>query len=83
MSLQSYIQAAMGRAQYEVLEDDTYYGDIPDLLGVWGVGTTEEQCQEMLSDAVEGWIILGLKLKHTLPIIDGIDINYKGDDTLI
>lgn len=30
-----YIQAAMKRAEYEVLNDNTFYGSIPGLEGVW------------------------------------------------
>lgn len=34
--LTDYIQAAMHKAHYEILEDDrSYYGEIPGFQGVW------------------------------------------------
>ena len=30
-----YIAEAMNQATYKILEDDTYFGEIPGLSGVW------------------------------------------------
>lgn len=73
--LTHYIQSAMHQATYELLEDGSFYGEIPSCQGVWSDAETLETCREELQEALEGWIILGLRLEHTLPIIDGIDIN--------
>jgi predicted RNase H-like HicB family nuclease len=74
--LTAYIQAAMRHAHYEILEDDgSFYGEIPDLQGVWANAPTLEECREELQSALEDWIALGLRLGHTLPIVDGLDIN--------
>jgi predicted RNase H-like HicB family nuclease len=73
--LTEYIEAAMAHAQYETLEDGTVYGEIPGLSGVWGNAATQTACVDELRDALEGWIVLGLRLGHTLPIVDGIDLN--------
>jgi len=75
--LTNYIRAAMISATYELLDDGTFYGEIPDCPGVWGNAETLEACREDLQDALEGWIILGLRLGHTLPIVDGIDLNFS------
>lgn len=72
--LTDYIQAAMSRAQYELLGDGTFFGEIPDCQGVWGNADTLKECQEDLQDSLEGWIVLGLRLGHTLPVISGIDL---------
>ena len=74
--LTNYISTAMKKASYELLDDGTFYGEIPDCPGVWGNAETLEACREDLQDALEGWIILGLRLGHTLPILDGIDLNF-------
>ncbi|MDZ8107859.1 MAG: type II toxin-antitoxin system HicB family antitoxin [Nostoc sp. DedQUE12a] len=74
--LTSYIRTAMYKATYELLEDGTFYGEIPECQGVWTNATTLEACREDLQDALEGWIILGLRLGHTLPILDGVDLNF-------
>ncbi len=65
--LTDYIHAAMHKATYELLEDGTFYSEIPDFPGVWANAQTLEACRDDLQDALEGWIILGLRLGHTLP----------------
>jgi predicted RNase H-like HicB family nuclease len=74
--LTKYIQAAMRRAKYEILGDDgSYYGEIPELPGVWANAGTLESCRDELAEVVEEWIVLGLKLRHRLPVLDNIDFN--------
>jgi predicted RNase H-like HicB family nuclease len=76
--LSAYIQAAMRRAKYEILDDQPdspFYGEIPELRGVWANAPTLEACREDLQDALEGWIWLGLRLGHDIPVLDNIDLN--------
>ncbi|MBH8550975.1 type II toxin-antitoxin system HicB family antitoxin [Nostocaceae cyanobacterium CENA357] len=75
--LTNYIHTAMHKATYELLEDGTFYGEIPECQGVWANAMTLEACREDLQDTLEGWLILGLRLDHTLPILDGIDLNLS------
>lgn len=75
--LTRYITAAMHRATYEILEDGTFYGSIPDCAGVLANSESLEECRDELQEALEGWIALGLKLGHNLPVIEGIDINIR------
>lgn len=70
--LTSYIQSAMRRAKYEILTDGTFYAEIPDLPGVWANASTLEDCRLELQEVLEGWIVLGLRMGHSLPVIDGI-----------
>lgn len=73
--LTKYIEAAMHRATYSILEDDgTFFGRIPDCQGVWANEETLEACRDELESVLEDWIILGLRLGHTLPVIDEIDL---------
>ena len=54
-----YIQAALSRAQYEIIEDDEpYYGEIPELPGVWATGKTLEECRKNLAEVLDGWIVI-------------------------
>ncbi len=62
--LTKYIQAAMHRAAYEILEDDTYYGEIEGFEGVYANHETLLGCQELLQEVLEGWLILGLRLPN-------------------
>jgi len=73
--LTAYIRAAMKRVQYEKLEDGSYYGEIPGFQGVWGNAPSLEACRDELQEVLEDWILLGLRLGHPLPVVDGIDLN--------
>ncbi len=77
MLLTDYIQAAMRHARYEILSDGTYYGEIPNFQGVYANEPTLEACRETLQEVLEGWILLGLRLGHTLPEVDGISLNIE------
>jgi predicted RNase H-like HicB family nuclease len=70
--LTKYIQAAMRQAQYEILTDHTFYGEIPGLNGVYANAAKLEDCREQLQEVLEGWIVLGLRMGHTIPPVQGI-----------
>lgn len=73
--LSEYIEKAMTLAEYDKLEDNSYAGQIPACKGVIAFASTLRECEEELRSVLEDWILVGLKLKHTLPVIDGIDLN--------
>lgn len=73
--LTEYIQAAMAKAKYEIIEDDgTYYGRIPGFKGVWANETTLEECRKELQSVLEDWILLGIRLDHRLPTVNGLKL---------
>ncbi len=68
-----YINAALEKAKYEIIEDDEpYYGEVPGLKGVWATGKNLEECRRNLAETIEGWIILRLKKGLPIPSIGGI-----------
>jgi predicted RNase H-like HicB family nuclease len=75
--LTEYIRAAMHQARYEILSDSTFYGEIPGFQGVYANAKTLEGCREELQEVLEGWIILGLQLGHSLPVIDNITLTIQ------
>jgi len=75
--LTEYIQAAMRQAHYELMENGRFFGKIPPCPGAWGEGATLEECPEDLREALEGWILVGLRHGDNLPVLDGIDLNQK------
>jgi len=76
--LTDYIKAAMKRAKYEIIDDpNPFYGEIPDLPGVWANGPTLEACRDELEEVIEEWILLGIKFGDPLPVLDGIDLNIN------
>ncbi len=76
--LTAYINAAMRSAHYEILEGgEGYVGKISGLQGVWANADTLEACRDELREVLEEWIILGLKMNHHIPVIDGIELNFE------
>lgn len=67
----------MAQAMYDKLKDGTFSGRIPACKGVVAFGSTLRQCQDELRSVLEDWILVGLKLGHTLPMIGGIDLNKE------
>jgi predicted RNase H-like HicB family nuclease len=75
--LSDYIDRAIGEAQYDKLEDNSFAGNIPSCKGVVAFGSTLRECEAELRSTLEEWILLGLKLGHMLPVVDGIDLNKE------
>ena len=70
--IREYVQAAMERARYEIIDDpEPYYGQIPECRGVWATGKTLEECRRNLEDALDGWLILRLQRGLSIPPIEG------------
>ena len=72
--LTQYIHTAMRHATYEILEDGTFYGEVPGFQGVYANAETLEACREELQEVLEGWIVLGLRLGHAMPVLDGVGL---------
>ena len=70
--LTEYIRAAMRRATYEILSDGTFYGEIAGFQGMYANAETLEACREQLQEVLEGWIVLGLRMGHSLPVVESI-----------
>lgn len=70
-----YIQTAMHRAQYELMENGHFFGNIPECPGAWGEGATLEACRDELQSVLEDWIMIRLRRGLDIPSINGVDIN--------
>jgi predicted RNase H-like HicB family nuclease len=75
--LSDYVEQAMESAVYDKLADGTFAGHISPCPGVVAFGATLRECEQELRSTLEDWILVGLKLKHPLPIIAGIDLNKE------
>lgn len=71
MGLTSYIHQAMSKAGYKILEDKTYFGEIPGFRGVWANEKNLEECRKVLQEALEDWIVLKLRSRERLPMLHG------------
>ena len=75
--LAEYLRSAMQQATYKLLEDgEGYFGEIPGFQGLWATESTLEACRIVLEEALEEWILLGLKLGHPLPEIRGVALDF-------
>lgn len=76
-TLTHYIDSALAYAEYDKLEDGSYAGRIPKCKGVIAFAKTLKGCEDHLRSTLEDWILVGLKLGHRLPVINGINLNRR------
>ena len=63
-----YIEEALKRARYEIINDEEpYYGEVPELRGVWATGEALEECRKNLKEVIEGWLIVSIKKGLPIP----------------
>ena len=77
--LTEYIRAAMRRATYKILEDGTYFGEIPGFDGVYADSDTLEETRNELQSVLEGWLLLSFDRHLPVPLVDGIDLSVRQD----
>lgn len=65
--LTTYIQNAMAKAHYELMENGRYFGSVAGCDGVWAQGKTLEACRAELQSTLEDWLLLGLQLRSQAP----------------
>ncbi|HHV23257.1 MAG: type II toxin-antitoxin system HicB family antitoxin [Methanosarcina sp.] len=79
-----YIQAALERAKYEIIDDEEpYYGEVPELEGVWATGKTLEKCRRNLEEVIDEWIVIRLRNGMPLPRIGEYVIKEPGDIAVV
>lgn len=78
--LTEYIEEAMKRARYELIEDAEapYYGEISELPGVWANAATLDGCHHALKDTLEGWILISVKRSLPIPKLGNAEIEEVG-----
>ncbi len=67
-----YINKALSKAEYDKLEDGTFFGKIPQCPGVIAFGKTLFECQIELKSVLEGWLIVKIRHGDILPANAGI-----------
>jgi predicted RNase H-like HicB family nuclease len=70
-----YIQTALDRAHYELIEDEQpFYGEVPELEGVWATGKTLEACRNNLADAIEDWLLFSIAKGLPIPALGQVSL---------
>lgn len=66
--LRDYTRAALEHVHYEFIEDEEpFYGEVPELKGVWATGETLEACRNNLESTIEGWLLVRLSRNLSIP----------------
>ncbi|HUW64756.1 MAG TPA: type II toxin-antitoxin system HicB family antitoxin [Spirochaetia bacterium] len=73
--LTAFTEAAMQEAKYKILEDGSFFAEIPSCPGVWANDKTLERCRDVLHEVLEEWLILKLRDGDPLPEVGGVDLN--------
>ena len=75
--LSEYVQKALEKARYKVLEDGTWFAEIPGFEGVWANAGTVEECRHDLMEVLEEWLVLKIRDRDPIPEIEGVTIQIK------
>ncbi|MCX6738944.1 MAG: type II toxin-antitoxin system HicB family antitoxin [Candidatus Parcubacteria bacterium] len=59
--LSEFIEKQLKKAQYKILPDGSYFGEISGIRGVWSNAKTLESCREELKDVLEEWVLLKIR----------------------
>ena len=70
--LTDYVSQALARAVYDKVDNESYSGRIPACPGVIAFGKTLSRTETELRSTLEDWILVGIKLGHPLPVLNGI-----------
>lgn len=65
--LSEFISKKMRMARYKMLGDETYFGEIPGLRGVWANARTLESCRKELQEVLEDWLLLKVRSRERVP----------------
>ena len=64
--LSEYIQKALGEAHYKILENGTWFAEIPGFEGVWANARTVEACRHELEEVTKEWLVLDIEDRQPL-----------------
>jgi hypothetical protein len=74
--LTGYIQAAVDSITWKVMDDGSFYAEIP-LLGLHTTNAHLEECQCSIREMLEEHIIISISRHNALPAIGGVQIKVK------
>ena len=74
--LTEYIQAAIDSINWKVMDDGSFYAEIP-LLGLHTTTPHLEECQCHMREMLEDYIVTCLSQRRALPAIGGVEIKIK------
>ncbi|MCX5970581.1 MAG: type II toxin-antitoxin system HicB family antitoxin [Coprothermobacterota bacterium] len=73
--IREYIKKALQHARYELIDDpEPYYGEVPELPGVWATGATLEACRATLAEVLDGWLLIRISRGMLIPQLGQVGI---------
>jgi predicted RNase H-like HicB family nuclease len=72
-----YTHKALEKAEYKLLDNGTWFAEIPCFEGVWANAKTVEECRNELLEVLDEWLILKLIDNDPIPEIEGFDIKIN------
>lgn len=65
--ISQYIEKKLKGAQYKILKNGVYFGEIPGLRGVWADSSNLEDCRRELQEVLEDWLLLKVRNQEKIP----------------
>ena len=65
--LSEFLTKKLALARYKLLEDGSYFGEIPSVRGVWANARTLETCRRELKEVLEDWLLLKVRDHESVP----------------
>jgi predicted RNase H-like HicB family nuclease len=65
--LSEFIGKKLQSAQYKILKDGTFFGEIAGAKGVWANVANLEDCRADLREVLEEWILLKVRSGDKIP----------------
>ncbi len=69
----TYVARKMKAAEYKILKDGMFFGEIPGADGVWASEKTLENCRKELQEVLEDWVLLKIRSRERVP---GLRLNF-------
>ena len=65
--LNEFIEKKLKVAQYKILKDKSYFGEIHGLKGIWASARNLEDCRKELREVLEEWLLLKIRSHENVP----------------
>ena len=75
-----FIHKKLRTAEYKILKDGSFFGEVPGFDGVWGSGKDLESCRSDLQEVLEDWVLLKIKTGERVP---GFKINFDRRELVV
>ena len=75
--ISDYVETALHRARYKLLEDKSFAAIVPGLRGVIATGKTLEDCRAELAEVIEEWILFRVSRGLAIPSLGKQSIKIR------